>query len=136
MKKLSNNIYNNNLSPKSYPILILFLFLLVPELSPAQIPEEIKKTEETIRKEMITLSRHLGTTCIECHNLKNFKESTKVSFQIAQKHLKAVELLKLNGFSGKNSEPEISCYTCHQGKLKFNHKEKLDDHNKQEKQKK
>ena len=98
----------------------------------AQLSEKIKQTEEEIRQEMIVISRQLGVTCNECHHIKNFKDASKRSYQIALKHIKVVELLKLNGFSGSSNEPEASCYTCHKGKLKFQFKEKVNDHNRQD----
>lgn len=112
--------------------LVTCLILLASFPIKAQVAEKLKQTEEEIRQEMIVISRQLGVTCNECHHIKNFKDNSKKSYQVALKHIKIVELLKLNGMSGANSEPEASCYTCHKGKLKFQHKEKLNDHNRQD----
>ncbi|NUM57795.1 MAG: photosynthetic reaction center cytochrome c subunit [Bdellovibrionaceae bacterium] len=112
--------------------LVAFLILLTSFTIKAQVAEKLKQTEEEIRQEMIVISRQLGVTCNECHHIKNFKDNSKKSYQVALKHIKIVELLKLNGMNGVNSEPEASCYTCHKGKLKFQHKEKLNDHNRQD----
>lgn len=105
-------------------------------LAMAQTPEKIKKTEEEVRQEMIRISRQLGVTCTECHTTKNFKSDQKPNFKISLTHMKMVEMLKQNGLSGKGGEPEASCYTCHRGHLKFEHKEKLSDHYRGEPRKK
>ncbi len=103
-------------------------FLLASTLLNAQTPDKIKKSEDDIRQDMLKISRQLGVTCTECHLNKNFKTDGKASFKVALVHMKMVDLLKQNGLSGKNGEPEASCYTCHHGLLKFQHKEKFDDH--------
>lgn len=110
----------------------LIIFLLPLPMLHAQVPEKIKQNEEEIRQNMIVISRQLGVTCSECHNIKNFADASKKSFKVSLKHQKMVELLKLNGLSGINGEPEASCYTCHKGKLRFSHKETLNDHNRQD----
>lgn len=102
----------------------------------AQTPDKIKKSEEDIRQEMIKISRQLGVACTECHTTKNFKSNEKQSFKVSLVHMKMVDLLKQNGLSGKNGESEASCYTCHRGSLKFDHKEKISDHYRGEPQKK
>jgi hypothetical protein len=110
----------------------LIILLLPLPMIQAQVPEKIKQNEEEIRQNMIVISRQLGVTCSECHNIKNFADASKKSFKVSLKHQKMVELLKLNGLSGINGEPEASCYTCHKGKLRFSHKETLNDHNRQD----
>ena len=107
--------------------------LMLQSFSFAETPETLKKSEEQVRQEMIVISRQLGVTCTECHNVKNFKDSAKNGFKIGQQHLKSVEILKSNGFSGANGEPLASCFMCHQGQLHFAHREKFDDHNRHEK---
>ena len=116
--------------------LIAISIYFLSSLSLAQTPEKLKQTEEEIRKEMISISSQLGVTCTECHNVKNFKDDSKKSFKISLKHLKMVELLKLNGLSGNNSEPEASCFMCHKGKLHFKFKEPITDHNRHDQEKK
>ena len=110
-------------------LLVVFFPLFTPDFSQSQVVEKIILTEEEVRQQMIVISRQLGVTCTECHVLNNFSDSLKKSYQISKKHLKIVELLKLNGLSGTNGEPEASCFTCHKGQLKFPHRESLDDHN-------
>jgi hypothetical protein len=105
----------------------LTLLLFVP-LMYAQTPDKMKKTEDDIRQEMIKISRQLGVTCTECHVTKNFRSNDKLSFKVSLAHMKIVDMLRQTGLSGKNGEPEASCYTCHRGQLKFDHKEKFDDH--------
>lgn len=116
--------------------LIAISIYFLSSLSLAQTPEKLKQTEEEIRKEMISISSQLGVTCTECHNVKNFKDDSKKSFKVSLKHLKMVELLKLNGLSGNNSEPEASCFMCHKGKLHFKFKEPITDHNRHDQEKK
>lgn len=116
-------------------IVLIFIMNIIVEVQ-AQTPEKLKQTEEEIRQEMITISRQLGVTCTECHNVKNFKDDSKKSFKVSLKHIKMVEFLKLNGLSGNNSEPEASCFMCHKGKLHFKYKEPITDHNRHDQEKK
>ncbi|MCB0369886.1 MAG: photosynthetic reaction center cytochrome c subunit [Bdellovibrionales bacterium] len=116
-------------------LILLFCGIISVYSSQAQVPKKIKATEEEIRSQMLTISRQLGVTCSECHNIKNFTDSSKPSFKISLKHMKMVELLRQNGYSGQG-EPEISCYTCHKGSLKFTYKEPLTDHNRHDLNKK
>lgn len=116
--------------------LIAIAIYFLPLFASAQTAEKLKQTEEEIRKEMISISSQLGVTCTECHNVKNFKDDSKKSFKVSLKHLKMVELLKLNGLSGNNSEPEASCFMCHKGKLRFKYKEPITDHNRHDQEKK
>lgn len=102
----------------------------------AQTIDKIKKSEDDIRQEMIKISRQLGVTCTECHSTKNFKSTEKPSYKVSLTHLKMTALLKRNGLSGKNGEPEATCFTCHRGQLKFEHQEKLNDHTRLEPPKK
>jgi cytochrome c556 len=115
----------------SLPILIS-----VASISWAQTPDKIKKSEDDVRQEMIKISRQVGVTCTECHSTKNFKANEKPNFKIALAHMKMTEVLKQNGFSGKNGEVEASCYMCHRGQLKFDHKEHFNDHFRSEPKKK
>lgn len=106
-------------------------WILLLTLTPfcfAQTPDQIKKTEDDIRQEMIKISRQLGVTCTECHSTKNFSSAEKPSFKVSLAHMKMTEVLKQNGMSGKNGEPEASCYMCHRGHLKFEYKERFNDH--------
>lgn len=116
--------------------ILLSFILTLGAVTYSQTPEKIKQTEEEIRQEMITISRQLGVTCSECHNVKNFTDDSKKTFKASLKHMKMVELLKLNGFSGSNAEPEASCFMCHKGKLRFKHKEPITDHNRHDQIKK
>lgn len=115
---------------------LVFTFLLLPLLATPQTPDKIKKTEEDVRQEMIKISRQLGVTCTECHSTKNFKSDEKPNFKVALVHMKIVDMLKQHGLGGKGAEPEASCYTCHRGQLKFEYKEKFNDHFRAEQKKK
>lgn len=112
---------------------LIFLFLAMPQwvsslnFAHAESAKDIKSKEAETRQYMVTISRQLGVTCTECHNMKNLADSSMKSFQVAKDHMKIVELLKTSGMDGKNG-PEASCYMCHQGNTKINYKEKLKGH--------
>ncbi|XGC81754.1 hypothetical protein ACES2L_04565 [Bdellovibrio bacteriovorus] len=78
--------------------------------------------EEKIREEMITISRELGVTCAECHNVQNFRDDSKKTFKVGKEHMKLTQMLKDNGFDGKKG-PMATCYMCHRGKLVPDYKE-------------
>jgi hypothetical protein len=77
---------------------------------------------------MIVISRQLGVTCTECHNLQNFASDEKKSFKVAKDHMRIVETLHSSGFDGKKG-PEASCYMCHKGQLRPDYKENLSKNN-------
>jgi hypothetical protein len=122
--------------PRNATMTKWILLIFIAMFSQAQTAEKIKKSEEEIRQEMIKISRQLGVTCTECHSTKNFKSNEKPNFKVSLSHMKMVEVLKQNGLSGKGGEPEATCYTCHRGQLKFDHKEKFNDHYRSEPKKK
>jgi hypothetical protein len=97
---------------------ICLSFLLYPQGARTESAENFKKEQEIVRLQMIQLSRELGVTCTECHAAKNWKDSSKANFKIAQDHMKTVEVIRASGFNGKKY-PEASCFMCHQGRLKF-----------------
>lgn len=66
------------------------------------------------------MSRELGVTCTECHSPTNYKESTKKTFQAALQHKGWVQVLRDSGMDGKKA-PLGTCFTCHQGRLRFPH---------------
>ena len=84
---------------------------------------------------MLQISRELGVSCTECHLASNFKDPSKNHFKVAVAHKKWVQVLKDSGMDGKNG-PEASCYTCHQGRLKFAHKMLHPETDKKEKERK
>ncbi len=96
----------------------LFLFLC-SNISSAQSLEEIKAQELATREEMLQISKELGVTCTTCHLTKNYKDNAKKAFKVALDHMRAVELLKDQGFDGKKYE-EATCYFCHRGNLRPN----------------
>lgn len=102
---------------------LCFLILLAatPQFVSGIGSEKFKKEEEKVRIEMLQMSRELGVSCTECHSASNFKDPSKNQFKVALVHTKWVQVLKENGMDGKNG-PEASCFTCHQGRLKFAHK--------------
>lgn len=79
-------------------------------------------TEEKIREEMIAISRELGVTCTECHNVQNFRDDSKKSFKVGKEHMKLTQMLKDSSFDGKKG-PLSTCYMCHRGKLMPDYKE-------------
>lgn len=92
-------------------------FLLIAPTAHTEPVSQLMTKEDQIREQMISISKQLGVTCTECHNVKNFTEDTKVNFKVAREHIKIVSLLKAHGFDGKK-ETEASCTMCHHGKLK------------------
>lgn len=99
------------------------MILLTPEAQTQPVSKLVKR-EEQIREEMVRISRELGVTCAECHNVNNFTEDKKVTFKVAREHMKITQMLKERGFDGKKG-PEATCYMCHRGKLKPDYKEPL-----------
>jgi cytochrome c peroxidase len=91
------------------------LLTLVPQ-GHSQSAATLKKQEETIREAMIQITKELGTTCTECHQVNNFKDDSKPSFKTALKHLKLVSVLKANGMDGI-TDPVANCFVCHRGEL-------------------
>lgn len=91
----------------------------------AQSPQKLIKSEEKVRKEMIVISRQLGVSCTECHNVQNFKNEDKKNFKIGREHMKITEMLKANGMNGQNGSPEATCFMCHMGKLRPDYKENV-----------
>lgn len=97
----------------------LFLMSLLVLAPPArtQSAKDIKASEEQVRKEMLQITKELGTTCTECHSVNDFKKSAKPSFRVAAEHMKLVAVMKANGFDGKKG-PEANCFMCHRGEMK------------------
>ena len=105
-----------------FGIFALFLGLLpMPEAHSESVTKFVTK-EEKIREEMIVISRELGVTCNECHNVQNFKSDNKKSFKVSLEHMKLTKMLSENGFDGKKG-PKATCYMCHRGKLMPEYKE-------------
>ncbi len=108
---------------KRYGVPLLFF---LASLAQAESVTQFVTKEEKIREEMITISRELGVTCTECHNVTNFREDSKKSFQVGKEHMKITQMLKDNGFDGKKG-PMSTCYMCHRGKLRPDFKEPTPD---------
>jgi hypothetical protein len=100
-----------------YTFIALMVIFLAAPVARTQSAKDLKTSEDIVREEMLQLTKELGTTCTECHNVNNFKDSTKNSFRIGAKHIKLVAAMKANGFDGRNG-PEANCYMCHRGQLK------------------
>jgi hypothetical protein len=83
---------------------------------------KLKTNEDITRQEMIVISRQLGVTCTECHNVQNFASDEKKSFKVGKDHMRITETLRKSGFDGKKG-PEATCYMCHQGKIRPEYKE-------------
>lgn len=105
-----------------YLFLFCFAFVFLFPKAQSESVTKFVNTEENIREEMITISRELGVTCTECHNVQNFREGSKKSFKIGKEHMKLTQMLKDNGFDGKNG-PTSTCFMCHRGKLMPDYKE-------------
>jgi hypothetical protein len=118
-------MHNNAVYYKSLIVFGSAIFIMLLILSPKAYTEsasKIKSKEEEVRQQMIVISRQLGVTCTECHNVQNFPSDEKKSFKIAKDHMRIVETLRSNGFDGKKG-PEATCYMCHQGELHPDYKE-------------
>lgn len=112
---------------KSLVVLGAAIFIIMLILSPKAHTEsasKLKSKEEKIRDEMLVMSRQLGVTCSECHNVQNFPSDEKKAFKVAKDHLRIVETLRDAGFDGKKG-PEASCFMCHQGTLRPKFQEDL-----------
>lgn len=118
---------NNAVYYKSLLVIGAAVFIIMLILSPKGHTESasaLKSNEDKVRQEMTVISRQLGVTCTECHNIQNFASNEKKSFKIAKDHIRITETLRSSGFDGKKG-PEASCYMCHQGKLLPGYKEVL-----------
>ncbi|UYL09682.1 photosynthetic reaction center cytochrome c subunit [Bdellovibrio sp. SKB1291214] len=108
---------------RTHLVFILFTTIFfMGSLSVAESVPKFVKNEEKIREEMVTISRELGVTCTECHNVQNFTDDSKKSFKVGKEHMKLTQMLKENGFDGKKG-PAATCYMCHRGKLMPDFKE-------------
>lgn len=103
-------------------ILLCGCLLFTASLGEAESVSKFVTKEEKIREQMVTISRELGVTCTECHNVSNFASDEKKSFKVGREHMKLTQMLKDNGFDGKKG-PEATCYMCHRGKLRPDFKE-------------
>jgi hypothetical protein len=125
-KNLGWMMENNAVYYKSLVVFGAAIFVVMLILSPkahTESAEKMKTKEEKIRQEMIVISRQIGVTCTECHNVQNFTSDEKKSYKVSKDHMRIVDVLRANGFDGKKG-PEVSCFMCHQGKLHPEYKEK------------
>ena len=76
-----------------------------------------KDAYPNVRESMITMSRQLGVTCTYCHDIENFKSSTKPTFKIAKTHMGAVESLNAGMVLG--GKMKADCFMCHRGEAKY-----------------
>lgn len=97
-----------------------FLVILLSLKLAAQTKDNLLENEKKVRDQMIVISRQLGVSCKECHNLDNFKSDEKIEFKIAKEHMRVVNLLNDKGFRGT---PKADCYMCHRGQMKPAYKE-------------
>lgn len=88
----------------------------------AESAQNLMQSEDQVRAQMLVISRQLGVTCNECHDVQNFKDGSKKNYQIGREHIQLVELLRGHGLDGKK-EPQADCYMCHRGKLMPDYKE-------------
>lgn len=99
---------------------MLFLGLALLTFGPrahSQSAQKLKEQEEKVREYMLEISKDLNVTCTECHKTDNFKDDRMHTFKVSREHIKIVEVLKSNGFNGKDG-PMATCYMCHRGELK------------------
>jgi|GEM_PF-227787 len=120
------------LKNSQFQIFNIILFLIIPSFELARGAEsssalKLKLTETEVREQMIKISAELGVACTECHNVNNFRDESLVNFRVAREHMKLVEVLKSAGMNGQKNQPEASCFTCHRGQLKYEHKMKAEN---------
>jgi hypothetical protein len=101
-------------------LLLFSLILLGPVFGDSNPSQKFKQKEEETRIQMLQISRELGVTCTECHSSSNFKDNSKKSYQVGLQHMSWVQVLRENGMDGKKASL-ATCYTCHQGRLRFPH---------------
>jgi len=126
-KKWKLSMKNNAVYYKSLCLFGAAIFIVMLILSPkghSESASKLKTNDDQVRQEMIVISRQLGVTCMECHNVQNFASDEKKSFKVGKDHMRITETLRSNGFDGKKG-PEATCYMCHQGKLRPAYKEDL-----------
>jgi hypothetical protein len=112
---------------KLFIVFAFFTGLIILTVGPrgyTQSAQKIKSEDEIVREEMIEISKQLNVTCTECHKPDNFRDNNKPNYHIAKEHMKIVELLKANGFDGKQG-PKATCYMCHRGELRPAYKENM-----------
>lgn len=100
--------------------------LFIAPIANAQLPSKIKADDLEYREYMVKMSRHLGVSCVACHDSNNFASADKATFKISKDHIRLTQLLIDNGFDGQQGRPKADCYMCHRGKLKPDFKEKFD----------
>jgi hypothetical protein len=97
------------------PKILLLLTLLLSQTSHTTTKEGAVDPEIQIRNKMVEISRHLGVTCTECHDLKNFKSDKMPKKKTAALHMQMVDMINKE-FKGKLNF-EMNCFLCHRGKL-------------------
>jgi len=108
----------------------IFALFWVPE-SHSQAPQlagaqRTKMSDEEIRKQMLTISRQLGVSCLACHETENFAANKKIEYRVAKEHMRLVQVLIDNGMDGQGNRPKADCFMCHRGTLKPAYKEPMD----------
>lgn len=92
----------------------------VEEISTTSIATDSLSKEIELRKQMLDWSRHLGVTCIFCHDTNNFKNDEKATFKVGLKHKSLVRLLNEEVFTERDKGGTLKvvadCYMCHRGK--------------------
>lgn len=77
-----------------------------------------------VREAMLKMSKQLGVTCNFCHDLQNFRSDKNDKFKIAKDHMRIVDLLNSQGFSGAGKRTvKADCFLCHRGKAVPDYKE-------------
>ena len=100
----------------------LVLLLLIPRLlySAPEIAVAKGNAPMETREKMMVWSRHLGVTCVYCHNLENFKDDAKQTFKTSLKHSHMNKILQDEIFSERDKggilKVKVDCFMCHRGK--------------------
>lgn len=78
------------------------------------LPASMSKKE--IKKVMKSISKAVGKSCDECHDLEDFSKDTKMKKEAREMFRLASSInarLKKDGFKA-----QVTCNTCHRGKAK------------------
>ena len=96
--------------------LSFFLPFIIAQNGLAKTPSN-DDYDAQIRKEMLSISKQLGVTCVYCHSLADFRSNKIPAYNIAKEHMRVVRWI--NSPEGWNKKPEVSCMTCHHGQAKL-----------------
>lgn len=106
------------MNPKIGFFILIQILALTCWSEPSQNPK-VEDADSIKRQVMQNWSRQLGVTCAHCHDVKNFKDSSKPSYKVSIEHQRLVRLINEQVFADldKSGTPKVKadCYMCHRG---------------------